>query len=102
MSVQKVASGQEHTRAIDSNETMAEGSQLHHQTPGKSPDTHEGSLGSHLMFGLGMLVFLIPMLIPGLSMVWLSIVYGSLIFALVAGFALWSIAGSFRSRRSRS
>ena len=102
MSAQKVRSDGEHIRAIDSKEAMAEENQLPHPSSGRSPDAHDGSLGSHLMFGLGTRVFLIPMLIPGLSMVWLSIVYGSLILVLVAGIVLGSIAGNFRRRRSGS
>jgi len=60
-----------------------------------------GSLASHLLFGLGTLVFVLPMLIPGIPMGTLVVIYGGMFVAVTLAFVLWSIVARTRERRPR-
>jgi hypothetical protein len=60
-----------------------------------------GSLASHLLFGLGTLVFVLPMLIPGIPMGTLVVIYGGMFVAVTLAFVLWSVVARIRERRPR-
>lgn len=62
-------------------------------------DASEGSFLSHLLFGLGTLVFVLPMLIPGVSMVLMAVVYGGMFIAMTVAFVIWSIVARLKERR---
>jgi hypothetical protein len=72
-------------------------------TETKQVSEQGGSTGSHLLFGLGTLVFLSPMLIPGIPMNWLAAGYLAWFVVVVTGAVFWAgiRAVSSRSRRSR-
>lgn len=90
----------------DSREAVAAGStnpniRLPGQNAGNSGHEHEGTLASHLVYGLGTLLFVLPLCLPGMSMFWLTVVYGSIIGALAIGMVFWVLAGSLMNRRRR-
>lgn len=58
----------------------------------------DGSIGSHLLFGVGALIFTSPMLIPGIPMSWLAMSYVGLMVVTVVGFAVWSVFSSLKAR----
>lgn len=58
----------------------------------------DGSIGSHLMFGLGTLLFVLPMLLPGIPMNWLAVFYVGLILVGIAGYMLWSAFSALKTR----
>jgi hypothetical protein len=58
----------------------------------------DGSVVSHLLFGLGTLVFVLPMLIPGIPMGTLVVVYGGMFVAVTLAFVVWSIVARLRER----
>jgi len=62
---------------------------------------HDGSIWSHLWFGLGALVLVAPMLIPGIPMAWLAILYGGLVVGAFVAYMLWSGFSSLKARWSR-
>ena len=64
-------------------------------------DASDGSLVSHLLFGLGTLVFVLPMLIPGIPMGTLVVIYGGMFVAVTLAFVLWSVVARIRARRPR-
>ena len=72
-------------------------------TETKKVNEQGGSIGSHLLFGLGTLVFLSPMLIPGIPINWLAAGYLALFVLTVLAAVTWASirALSSRSRRSR-
>jgi hypothetical protein len=61
----------------------------------------EGSLLSHLLYGLGTLLFVLPLFLPGVSMFWLTIAYGSLVGGLAIGLVFWALLNTLRNRRHR-
>lgn len=58
----------------------------------------DGSIGSHLLFGLGTLIFASPMLIPGIPLSWLAVTYVGLMAVVVVGFTVWSVFSSLKAR----
>ncbi len=67
----------------------------------KNTDESDGSIWSHLLFGVGTLVFVLPMLIPGIPMVGLVAIYGGLFAAVIIGFVLWSVFNRLKERRPK-
>jgi hypothetical protein len=69
----------------------------------KQVNEQDDSIGSHLLFGLGTLLFVFPMLIPGIPITWLAAGYLGLFVMTVIGAVFWAgfRALSSRSRRSR-
>lgn len=59
---------------------------------------HEGSLTSHLLYGLAAVILVLPMLVPGMSMYWLTICYGCIFAGAAVGVLAWGIVGHFRGR----
>jgi hypothetical protein len=68
---------------------------------GRNKVDHDGSVGSHLLFGLGTLAFVSPMLIPGIPLGWLSLAYGGLLLVAVVGYLVWSVFSRLKTRGSR-
>jgi len=64
-------------------------------------EASDGSLLSHFLFFLGTSLFALPMLVPGVSMGWLAIVYGSMFMALTLFFVVWGLVGRLRDRREK-
>lgn len=58
----------------------------------------DGSLGSHLLYGLGALLMALPMLLPGIPMKGLAVFYAGLIGAGILGFMLWSAFSALKTR----
>lgn len=61
-----------------------------------------GSIGSHLLFGLGTLVFLSPMLIPAIPITWLAAGYLALFVVAITGAVFWAGVRALNSRFRRS
>jgi hypothetical protein len=58
----------------------------------------DGSIGSHLMYGLGALVFALPMLLPGIPMNWLAEFYVGLMLAGIVGYMFWRALSALKTR----
>jgi hypothetical protein len=67
----------------------------------ESVNESDGSIGSHLLFGLGALLFVLPMLIPGLPMKWLAVTYIGLMCMTIVGYILWSAFSALKARQLR-
>jgi hypothetical protein len=65
------------------------------------PNESDGSIGSHLMYGLGTLVFVLPMLLPGIPIKWLAEFYVGLIVLGIVGYMLWSALSALKTRWQR-
>ncbi len=61
----------------------------------------DGSVWSHLMFGFGSLLFVSPMMIPGIPLGWLAVVYSGLLGVAILGFMLWSAFNALKARQQR-
>ena len=61
----------------------------------------DGSIASHLMYGLGSLVLVLPMLLPGIPMSWLAVFYVGLIVVGIVGYMVWSAFSTLKTRRLR-
>ncbi|MDZ4729272.1 MAG: hypothetical protein SH820_04950 [Xanthomonadales bacterium] len=61
----------------------------------------DGSIGSHLLFGLGTLLFVAPMLIPGIPMKWLAVTYVGLMCMVIVGYMLWRAFSALKARQLR-
>jgi hypothetical protein len=58
----------------------------------------DGSIGSRFLYGLGTLLFVLPMLLPGIPMNWLVVFYVGLMLVGIVGYLLWSAFSSLKTR----
>jgi hypothetical protein len=65
----------------------------------KLANASDGSVGSHLLFGLGALLFVSPMLIPGIPLSWLAVAYVGLMGLAIVGYLFWSVFSALKARR---
>ncbi len=101
MTESNTAPGQDTSRSTMPADTNSRNSGFAGPASSRKAVEHEGSLLSHLLYGLGTLLFVLPLFLPGVSMFWLTIAYGSLIGGLAIGLVFWALIGSLKNRRRR-